>query len=75
MTWFVIIVLAVVFVATVLAIVCLAAFLAQRGSAQAEAARIDYEARSAERRLHEIARSAFAAMLDEARARSHGGVR
>jgi len=74
MTWFLIIVLAVVFVATVLAIVALAGFLAHRSSLQAEAARIDFEARRAERRLHEIGRNAFAAMLDEARARGHGEV-
>jgi uncharacterized membrane protein len=74
MAWFLIVVLAVVFVATVLAIVGLAAFLAQRTSAQAEAARIEFEARAAERRVHEIARNAFTAMLEEARARSRGGV-
>jgi hypothetical protein len=71
MAWFLIIVLAVVFVATVLAIVGLAAFLAQRASVQAEAARIDFEARVAERRIHDIARSTFAAMLEEARSHSH----
>jgi hypothetical protein len=74
MTWFLIIVLAVVFVATVLSVVALAAFLAQRSSVQAEALRIEFEARHAERRLHEIARSAFAAMLDEARTRSQARV-
>ena len=42
------------------------AFLVDDGETE-ERARIEREVRSAERRLHEIARSSFAAMLEEAR--------
>ena len=50
-----------------LALASLAAAFLLEDSDGGERARIEREVRSAERRLHEIARSSFAAMLEEAR--------
>lgn len=55
------------FVGLVTVIVLAVAFLLDDGDA-AERVRIEMEVRRAERRLHDIARSSFQAMLDEARA-------
>lgn len=68
MTWFLIVVLAVVVLLALLAVLVLAAFLGD--DTQSQQARIELEVRRAERRLHDVARNSFQAMLDEAR--SHG---
>lgn len=72
MTWFLIIVLAVIALALLAALV-LPSFLTD--DAEAERARIELEVRGAERRLHDIARNSFQAMLEEARANDRGRVR
>jgi hypothetical protein len=69
MAWFLIVVLAVVVLAALFAVLVLAAFLADE--TEAERTRIEMEVRRAERRLHDVARSSFEAMLDEARTHDH----
>lgn len=69
MTWFLIVVLMTVVVLALLTVLVLASLLVEDDEA-AERARIEMEVRRAERRLHDIARNGFQAMLDEAR--SHG---
>ncbi|HZQ64976.1 MAG TPA: hypothetical protein VFA66_07105 [Gaiellaceae bacterium] len=71
MAWFLIVVLALVVIAALAVVLFLAALVSDE--AEAERARIEREVRSAERRLHDIARSSFEAMLEEAR-RSEGSV-
>ncbi len=73
MTWFLIVVLAVVVLLALLAVLVLVAFLGD--DTEAERARIEMEVRRAERRLHDVARNSFQAMLDEARAHRHGRVK
>lgn len=67
MTWFLIVVLAVVVLGALLAVLVLAALLADEAETETEHARIEMEVRRAERRLHDVARNSFEAMLDEAR--------
>lgn len=69
MAWFLIVVLTVVVLAALLAVLVLAALLADE--TEAERARVEIEVHRAERRLHDVARSSFEAMLDEARAHDH----
>jgi len=66
MTWFLIVALAVTALLALLAVLALVAF--QYDEAEFEQARIDWEVRAAERRLHNIARDSFQSMLEEARA-------
>lgn len=66
MTWLLIVVLAVVVILALLTVLVLAAFLGDEG--EADRVRIEMEIRRAERRLHDVARNSFEAMLDEARA-------
>lgn len=68
MTWFLIVVLTVVVVLAFLTVLVLAALVTD--DIEAERVRIEMETRRAERRLHDIARDSFQAMLEEAR--SHG---
>ncbi len=68
MAWFLIVVLAVVVILALAAVVLLAAYVSD--DADSERARIEWEVRRAERRLHDIARNGFAAMLDEARSKA-----
>jgi predicted Holliday junction resolvase-like endonuclease len=68
MTWFLIVVLALVVIVALLAVLVLAALLGEE--TESERTRIEMEVRRAERRLHDVARNSFEAMLDEAR--SHG---
>ncbi len=65
MTWFLIVLLAIVLLA-LLAVVARGAF--QSNETEAERAQIEMDVRRAERRLHQIARDSFLAMLEEARA-------
>ena len=65
-TWVLIVALIVVSLLALLAVFVLADLLAD--DIEAERARIEMETRRAERRLHDIARESFQAMLDEARA-------
>jgi hypothetical protein len=66
MTWFLIIVLA---ATTLLALLALLGLLAYHyDEASVEQARIEREVRTAERRLHDIARDSFESMLQETRA-------
>jgi hypothetical protein len=67
MTWFLIIVISLVAIAGVAALVFLAGIFRDEG--ESERARIEAEVRRAERRLHEVARNSFQALLDEARTR------
>ena len=73
MTWFLVIVLAIVALAAVLAVIVVASMLANE--TEAEAARIEFEVRRAERRLHEVASDAFQGMLDEARSHHETGLK
>ena len=73
MAWFLIVVLAVVAVLALLAVLVMAAFLTDDG--ESERTRIEMEVRRAERRLHEVARNSFQAMLEEARTHGHGRVK
>ena len=66
MIWFLIIVLALVALALVAVFVLAAAW--GFDETESERARIELEVRRAERRLHDVARDSFVAMLDEARA-------
>jgi hypothetical protein len=70
MTWFLIVVLAIVVLLALLAVLVLAVFLGD--DTESERARIEMEVRRAERRLHDVSRNSFQAMLDEARAHDHG---
>jgi hypothetical protein len=70
MIWFLIIVLALVALAMVTAFVLAAAW--GFDESESERARIELEVRRAERRLHDVARDSFVAMLDEARAHEPG---
>jgi Tfp pilus assembly protein PilE len=69
MVWFLIIVLAVVAVLALLAILGFAVWLSE-AAPEDDAARIEWEVRRAERRLHDVASDAFASMLEEARGHS-----
>jgi hypothetical protein len=69
MIWFLIIVLALVALALV-SVFVLAAWSVDE--TESERARIELEVRRAERRLHDVARDSFVAMLDEARAHEPG---
>jgi septal ring-binding cell division protein DamX len=71
MIWFLIIVLALVVLA-LLAVLVLAALGVDETEDQSERARIEMEVRHAERRLHDVARDSFVAILDEARAHEPG---
>jgi hypothetical protein len=73
MTWFLIVVLAVVVVLALLSVLVLVAFFTD--DSQSERARIEMEVRRAEHRLHDIARNSFQAMLEEARAHGRGRAR
>jgi hypothetical protein len=66
MTWFVIVALAVTALLALLAVLGLIAF--RYDEAEFEQARIEWEVRAAERRLHDIAHNSFQSMLEEARA-------
>lgn len=66
MIWFLISALAIVAVLALLALVVLTVWLTEDTNAN-EAARIEWEVQRAERRLHDVASDAFAAMLEEAR--------
>jgi type II secretory pathway pseudopilin PulG len=72
MTWFLIVVLAVVVLLALLAVLVLAAFLSD--DTESERARIEMEVRRAERRLHDVASNSFQAMLEEARTHGRGRV-
>lgn len=72
MTWFLIAVLAVVVLLALLAVLALVGLLTD--DTESERARIAMEVRHAERRLHDIARNSFQAMLEEARSRGRGEV-
>jgi cytochrome c-type biogenesis protein CcmH/NrfG len=74
MTWFLIIVLAVVVLVAVLAVLVLAA-PAKDENGESERLVIEQELRRAEHRLHDLARDSFEAMLAEARAHAHRGVK
>jgi len=65
MLWFLIVVLGLVSIA--LAAVCVLAAASGANESENELARIEPEVRRAERRLHDVARDSFAAMLEEAR--------
>lgn len=71
MTWFLIVVLAIVVVLALLAVLTVLSMLTEDDE-EAERARIEMEVRRAEHRLHDIARNSFQAMLDEARSHSSG---
>jgi len=73
MTWFLIVVLAIVVVLALLAVLVLIGL--QIDDTDSEKARIEMEVRRAERRLHDVARGSFQAMLEEARVRMPGGVK
>jgi hypothetical protein len=66
MVWFLVIVLSLVAVALAAVVVMAAAWGSE--DKESELARIEMEVRRAERRLHDVARDSFAAMLNEARA-------
>jgi hypothetical protein len=70
MIWFLLIIVAGVALVALAAVVGLALRLAPDENEVVEAARIEAEIRFAERRVHDISRETFQAMLDEARA--HG---
>ena len=72
MVWFLIVVLTLIALLAVLAIIGLASYIGDE--AENERARIESEVRRAERKLHDIARDSFQAMLEEARAHGHGRV-
>ena len=74
MTWFLIVVLTIVVLLALLAVLVLAAYLAG-DTEDAERARIEMEVRRAERRLHDVARGSFQAMLDAARSHDQRRVR
>jgi hypothetical protein len=65
MTWFLIAALAATALLALLAVLGLIAY--QYDEAEFEQARIGWEVRAAERRLHDIARDSFQSMLEEAR--------
>jgi NADH:ubiquinone oxidoreductase subunit 3 (subunit A) len=71
MMWFLLIIVAIVALIALAAVVVLALLLAPDDNEAAEAARIEAEVRLAERRLHDISRQTFQAMLEEARAHDH----
>lgn len=71
MAWFLIVVLTLIVLGALLAVLVLAACLAEE--TEAERLRIDMEVRSAERRLHDIASNTFRSMLDEARGHDRRG--
>jgi hypothetical protein len=73
MTWFLIVVLTVAVLGSLLAVLILAAAIAD--DSESERTRIEMEVRRAERRLHDVARSTFEAMLDEARANDQSAVK
>lgn len=73
MLWFLVVVLTFVVILALLTVLVLAAYVSD--DADAERARIEMEVRSAERRIHNLARVGFQTMLDEARAHERGGVR
>jgi hypothetical protein len=77
MTWFLIVVLAVVVLGALLAVLILAAYIAAEAAdeTETERSRIEMEVRRAERRLHDVARNSFEAMLDEARAHDQSAVK
>jgi uncharacterized protein YlxW (UPF0749 family) len=66
-------VIAILMVVVVLFTFVVRAKLGHRQQLRAEAARMDREVRSAERRLHNLASNAYSAMLDAARRSSSGG--
>ena len=72
MTWFLIVVLAIMVLLALRAVLVLAACLDDE--TESEQARIEMEVRRAERRLHDVASNSFQAMLDEARAHARGRV-
>jgi hypothetical protein len=71
MTWFLIVILALLLALALLAVLGLVALVTD--DAESEQARIELEVRRAERRLHDIAHHSFQAMLEEARSNDRGG--
>ena len=71
MVWLLIIALILVSLLAGLAVLVLAASLAE--DSESEQARIELEVMRAERRLHDLARASFKAMFDEARAHNGKG--
>jgi hypothetical protein len=72
MLWFLIIALALVALALTATFV-IAVWRYDETDPESERARIEMEVRRAERRLHDVARDSFAAMLDEARSHERAG--
>jgi hypothetical protein len=71
MLWFLIVILGLVALALAGVFVLTAA--SDGNESESELARIELEVRRAERRLHDVARDSFAAMLDEARSHERPG--
>ncbi len=74
MMWFLLITVAVAALGGIAAVVALALLLVPKVDETIEKARIEAEVQAAERRLHDIARSSFQAMLEAGRTGSRDRV-